>query len=63
MGTQTRTTNMKTLRYLRNEITVGRHLNTCHPSPEVRALGWKRMQDARRIARRLRLDARSLPQV
>jgi hypothetical protein len=54
---------MKTLDYLRTEILAARQLHASHPSPEVRALGWKRMQDARRIARRLGLDARSLPEL
>lgn len=32
---------------------TGRHLFTCFADPAVRAEGWKQMQDAKRIARRL----------
>lgn len=31
----------------------GRHLHRCFADPAARSLGWKQMQDARRICRRL----------
>jgi len=51
------------LRYCRLEIITGRHLNTAFISDEVRHEGWQRIQRARRIAKRLNLDGRSLPEL
>ncbi len=51
------------IRYCRLEIITGRHLNTAFISDAVRHDGWQRIQRARRIARRLGLDNRSLPQI
>lgn len=31
----------------------GRHLHNCFANPEIRQRGWRLMQQARRIARRL----------
>ena len=41
--------------HIRRETIVGRHLNECFADARTRREGWKRMQDARRIARRLGL--------
>lgn len=45
---------------MKNAITIvramyiaGRHLNQCFADAGHRAAGWKQMQDARRICRRL----------
>jgi hypothetical protein len=43
------------LRHIRHEVIVGRHLYNAHPDSRVRAQGWKRIQDAKRICRRLQL--------
>ena len=51
----------KIISYLRNEIIAGKHLHSCMADSSLRALGWKRMQSARRIARRLDIDLRTLP--
>ena len=51
------------LRYCRLEIITGRHLNTAFISDAVRHDGWQRIHRARRIARRMGLDNRSLPQI
>lgn len=32
---------------------AGRHLHGCFIDPAIRAAGWKQMQDAKRICRRL----------
>lgn len=47
--------------YLRNEIIAGKHLHHCMPDASLRAIGWKRMQDALRIARRLNINRSTLP--
>lgn len=41
------------IRTVRRMAIEGRHLHRCHPDPEARAQGWRLMQQARRIARRL----------
>lgn len=41
--------------YIRREWAVGDHLHRCFADQNTRAEGWKRMQAARRIARRLGL--------
>lgn len=43
------------IRYVRIETIAGRHLHHCFAAASVRALGWRRMMAARRIARRLNL--------
>jgi hypothetical protein len=45
----------KAITHIRHEITVGRHLHECFCDSRIRQLGWKRIQDARRIARKLKL--------
>lgn len=54
---------LKTIAYLRKEIITGKHLHQCMADAATRALGWKRIQDAIRIARRLNIDPRTLPAV
>lgn len=44
------------IRYIRVETIAGRHLHHCFAAASVRAEGWRRMQAARRIARRLNLQ-------
>ena len=34
----------------------GRHLHSCFASPQVRQRGWRLMQQAKRIARRLGVE-------
>ena len=46
----------KSIRHIRHELSVGDHLYRCFADARTRAEGWKRMQDARRIARRLKLN-------
>lgn len=50
-------------KYIRVEIITGRHLNTAFINDQVRHDGWRRMQAAKRIARRLDIDPRSLPEI
>ena len=50
-------------RYVRLEIIGGKHMNSAFISGQIRAEGWQRIQRARRIARRMGLDNRSLPQL
>ena len=45
----------RAIRHIRHELTVGQHLHHCFADSRVRAEGWKRMQDAKRLARRLHL--------
>ena len=45
----------KVIAHIRHEITVGRHLHECFADSRVRQQGWKRIQDARRLARKLKL--------
>ena len=45
----------KAISFIRNEITVGRHLHQCMADAVTRSQGWKRIQDARRLARKLKL--------
>ena len=49
--------------YLRREIITGDHLHRCMAEASLRAEGWKRIQAAKRIARRLNLDNRQLPAI
>jgi hypothetical protein len=51
---------MTTIEYLRNEITAAKHIYVSHPLRQARATAWKRAQNAKRIARRLKIDFRSL---
>ena len=43
------------IRFLRREIVTGDHLHRCFCDSRTRAEGWRRMQAAKRIARRLNL--------
>ena len=45
----------KAIAYIRKELTVGDHLHRCFADSKIRQEGWKRIQDARRIARKLGL--------
>lgn len=51
------------IRFLRFQIVTGKHLATAFIEPSKRAEGWKLIHNAKRIARRLKLDNRSLPQL
>jgi len=41
--------------HIRRELCVGDHLHRCFADKSVRREGWQRMQQAKRIARRLGL--------
>ena len=41
--------------YIRRERVVGDHMHRCMADTNLRAEGWKRIQDARRLARKLKL--------
>lgn len=45
------------IRYLRIELLAGRHLHYCFADQAVRSTGWRRICAARRIERRLNLNA------
>lgn len=46
-------TKPEAIRYARKLALEGRHLNHCMAARDLRERGWKMMNDARRIARRL----------
>ncbi len=47
-------------RFIRRTAMEGNHLFTCMASPDHRAAGWRMIQRARRMARRLGFDLREL---
>jgi hypothetical protein len=44
------------IRYIRSQIIAGKHLHNCFADSNVRATGWRKIQAARRIERRLKLN-------
>jgi len=46
----------RALQHIRKETIAGRHLYECFADSKIRQIGWKRIQAARRIARRLKLE-------
>ena len=44
------------IRHIRKELALGDHLYQCFADTSIRRLGWRRIQAARRIARRLKLQ-------
>lgn len=49
--------------YIRVEIITGKHMKHAFISEAVQREGWQRIYRARRIARRLDIDPRSLPSI
>ena len=45
-----------TIRHIRKELTAGDHLHRCMADAALRSEGWRRMQAAKRLARRLNLN-------
>lgn len=50
-------TRQAALKYLRIELIAGRHMHHCFADQAVRSTGWRRICAARRIERRLNLNA------
>ena len=44
-----------------SQIITGKHLHQCMADQTLRAEGWRMIQGAKRLARRLHIDARTLP--
>ena len=49
--------------YIRVEIITGSHMKHAFIEPTVREEGWRKIHRARRIARRLDIDPRRLPEI